>query len=743
MPTRRDFLRLATTAAGAAMIPASIRKALAIPANRATGTIKDVGHVVILMQENRSFDHYFGMMRGVRGFSDPRPARLPSGKPVWYQPTASVKTNHYKDRGLHPSAEHVLPFYLNPKLTSEFQAGTDHGWSSGHQAWNHGHHDRWVTQKQDVLTMGYLQREDVAFHYALADAFTICDAYHCSVHANTAPNRIYLWSGTMDAAGKLSKKPNGPGFGERHIVNGYTWTTYPERLEKAGISWKLYQGGTGIPGDPTDNYTDNSLEFFAQYQVDEGADPHGPLVQKGVTDRSLIGFREDCVSGKLAQVSWVVAPYKYSEHPEASPRDGAFYVNAVLEALTANPEVWSKTVFLINYDENDGLFDHIVPPMPPAVMGQVQRQNAQGLVSDDLLEAMEDEFINMDNFPHERRPLVPGTDPGDLQPIGLGPRVPMLIVSPWSTGGYVCSQVFDHTSVLQFLEARFDIPEPNINKWRRAICGDLTSAFDFAGTAKAAFASISVPAVLASAKQPYSVPEVQSMPKQEPGTRPARALPYSLTARSRIDAAEGKVWIEFRNEGKAGVAVYAWNNLIPFQAPRRYSISAEQSLSDYWLVSDTGSDMHPKQPRTDPDYDISFHGPNGFFSHFRGVVVAPASRDPEDNAGVKAQPNPELILRYDHQNGDIHLTVANLGAAPCTLIVTNAYAPSEAPHSYPLKPGGFKEDHWSLAASNNWFDISITTAESPTFLRRFAGHVETGRPSTSDPAVFSEDASLA
>ncbi len=236
MTTRRDFLRYAATAAGAAMLPPSIARALAIPANRATGTIKDVEHVVILMQENRSFDHYYGGLRGVRGFNDPRPARLSNGKPVWYQPTASVRTHHFQDRGLHPRAEHVLPFYLNPRQTTEFQASTDHGWSSGHQSANHGHWDQWVTQKQDVLTMGYLQREDLAFHYALADAFTLCDAYHCSVHANTVVNRFYLWTGTMDPRNILGKKPNGPGFEERAKNNGYTWTTYPERLEASGVS---------------------------------------------------------------------------------------------------------------------------------------------------------------------------------------------------------------------------------------------------------------------------------------------------------------------------------------------------------------------------------------------------------------------------------------------------------------------------------------------------------------------------
>jgi phospholipase C len=724
MRSRRDFLRLAATAASAAAIPASIRKALAIPANHATGTIKDVGHVVILMQENRSFDHYFGALRGVRGFDDPRPARLPCGKPVWYQPNATVKTHQFQGRGLHPEAEHVLPFYLNPRQTTEFQAGTDHGWSSGHQAWNHGHYDQWVTHKQDVLTMGYLKREDVAFHYALADAFTICDAYHCSVHANTAPNRIYLWSGTMDARNALGKKRNGPGFGERALKNGYTWTTYPERLEANGVSWKLYQGGTGEPGSPTDNYTDNSLEFFAQYQVEEGASPHSPLVAKGVTDHTLAEFRDDVVNNRLPQVSWIVAPYKFSEHPEASPRDGAFYVNRVLEALTANPEVWSKTVFILNYDENDGLFDHIIPPMPPFT----QQTNAQGLVSSDLLQALGDEFIDMDQYPQERRPLVPGADPGGKQPIGLGPRVPLLVVSPWSSGGWVCSQVFDHTSVLRFLEARFEIPEPNINQWRRSICGDLTSAFDFTGASNSGLQSFTVPGVVASMHRPYRVPATQSMPRQEPGTRPARPLPYALYTHSRMDVNAGKLWIDFENAGNAGAAFYARNGILPYERPRRYSVSAGQSVSDCWLLSGARSEETPKDEiRTDPDYDISLDGPNGFFSHFRGAVAA------SDQSVL------EVNVRYDQVTGGIHLVLKNSGQAPSSVRVTNAYGKYESGHQLHIQPGAQLEDYWPLESSSGWFDLSISVAGDPIFLRRFAGHVETGRPSISDPGSFTED----
>ena len=707
--TRRDFLRLAATAAGVSMMPVSIRNALAIPAHRVTGTIKDVEYFVILMQENRSFDHYFGSMRGVRGFNDPRPVRLPNGRPVWYQPPAETKTKRYHSRGLNNDATHVLPFYLNPEQTTEFQAGTDHGWSSGHLAWNHGHHNQWVNQKQDVITMGYLQRQDVSFHYALADAFTVCDAYHCSIHANTAPNRIYLWSGTIDARNAYGKRPNGPGMDERHHTNGYTWTTYPERLEQHGISWKLYQGGSGEPGTPTDNYTDNSLEFFAQYQVQEGASPTGPLVTKGVTNRTLRGFRDDVMNNRLAQVNWIVAPYKYSEHPEASPTDGAYYINLVLDALTANPDIWSKTVFILNYDENDGLFDHVLPPMPP----RTQAPNTGGMVSADLVDSLGDEFLDLDKYPEFKGPLIPGADPGGIQPIGLGPRLPMIIASPWTRGGWVCSEVFDHTSVLQFLEARFDIPEPNISQWRRSICGNLTSAFDFGASPSNEPVRFTAPRPLDSAHKPWHVPAVQSMPKQEPGTRPARPLPYEVYTHSRVESGESRVWIDFINAGHAGMAFYAFNGNDPHTPPRRYTISAGDKLSDYWLLAEG-------------KYSLSLWGPNGYHSQFRGTA---------HEAGAA---HPEVEISYDKQTGDVRARLTNTGAQPCSLKVTNAYAPDEPSRSYALAPGATQEDRWQLAASSQWFDLSVTSPEAPDYLRRYAGHVETGKPSTSDPAIFQE-----
>ena len=166
---RRDFLKLLSTAAASAAFPASIARALAIPANNRTGTIRDVEHVVFMMQENRSFDHYFGTLRGVRGFRDPRAVKLPSGKSVWYQPDPTNPDGY------------VLPFRPpSSNLGLAFLEDTPHDWDSTHAAWNGGVYDQWVPQK-GTTSMAHLTRQDIPFHYALADAFTVCDAYivHC------------------------------------------------------------------------------------------------------------------------------------------------------------------------------------------------------------------------------------------------------------------------------------------------------------------------------------------------------------------------------------------------------------------------------------------------------------------------------------------------------------------------------------------------------------------------------------
>jgi len=244
------------------MLPPAIRRALALPANNATGTIQDIEHIVILMQENRSFDHYFGTLRGVRGFGDPRPIVLPGGQPVWQQPNGTG---------------YVLPFRPHAgDLGLQYMQGTPHNWPDAHGAWNGGNCDAWIPNK-GTTTMAYFTREDIPFHYALADAFTVCDAYHCSLMGATDPNRYHMWTGWVGNDGT----GGGPVVDNSEL--GYGWSTYPERLEQAGVSWKIYQdigdgldadGFWGWTSDPfIGNYGDNSLLYFNQYRNAQPGDP--------------------------------------------------------------------------------------------------------------------------------------------------------------------------------------------------------------------------------------------------------------------------------------------------------------------------------------------------------------------------------------------------------------------------------------------------------------------------------------
>ena len=273
--------------------------------------------------------------------------------------------------------------------------------------------------------MSYYKREDIPFQFALAEAFTICDAYHCSVMGPTHPNRMYLMTGMID--------PESTGGGPiiRNIApeGGYTWTTFPERLEKAGITWKVYQ--------QENNYGCNMLEKFRAFQQ---AAAGSPLHSRGMLRDPEGQFEYDASHDKLPAVSWIVPTSHQSEHPDYMPADGAAFVASKIDAIAANPDVWAKTVFILNYDENDGIFDHVAPPVAP---------------------------------PGTPREFVEGL------PIGAGFRVPCIIVSPWTAGGWVCSDPFDHTSVLQFLEKFTGVREPNITDWRRSTFQDLTSVFRF------------------------------------------------------------------------------------------------------------------------------------------------------------------------------------------------------------------------------------------------------------------------
>ena len=421
--TRRRLLKTAGAAATAALaaefLPPNVRRALAVGPSKG-GSLSDIKYVVILMQENRSFDHYFGTLPGVRGFGDPTAITLSTGKSVFYQPDPQNPDGY------------LLPFHLETKTTSaQAQPSTSHAYSVQHSAWDGGKMDNWLPAHYAAdgangpYTMGYFERDDIPFQFALAENFTICDNYHCSVLGPTWPNRLYHMSAFIDPLGAQG----GP-ITSNIDPTPYEWKSYPEALTSAGVPWQVYQ--------EVDNYECNLLEMFKSFQA---APVSSTLYQSGLRTFSPGQFEYDAMNDRLPTVSWLIPTSYQSEHPDYTPAAGADFVASKIDAIAANPDVWAKTVFILNYDENDGIFDHVPPPTAPA---GTALEYVSGL------------------------------------PIGAGFRVPCIIISPWTQGGWIASETFDHTSVLRFLERLSGVTIPNLTPWRRSTFGDLTSAFGLA-----------------------------------------------------------------------------------------------------------------------------------------------------------------------------------------------------------------------------------------------------------------------
>ena len=434
----------------------------AAAASPGTASLSDVQHVVILMQENRSFDHYFGTLSGVRGFSDPHALRGVFGQ-SGYQP------------GRGPSlAGYLEPFrlYSDPPLR-DGQTTNDisHTWPTQHQSWNDGAMDKFVATHVNVdgaahgpVTMGYYTRADLPFYYALADAFTVCDAYFSSVLGPTDSNRLMGISATIDPAGTAGG-PVVETFGNRIAEYGKLhWETMPERLQAAGVSWKVYN-------DRLSELALSPLPYFKPFN-----DPFSvtgvELVGRGLTP-DLDDFGQDIKQNKLPSVSWIMPPLAECEHPAAPPGYGEYFIQSILSALVSNPAVWAQTVLFVTHDENGGFFDH-VPPLtaPPGTEGEWLTGS------------------------------LPAAAGGITGPVGLGFRVPALVISPFSRGGYVCSELFDHTSLLRFIETRFGVEVPNLSAWRRSVTGDLTAALALSRPADP-----SVPALPATSLGPTSLAE--------------------------------------------------------------------------------------------------------------------------------------------------------------------------------------------------------------------------------------------
>ncbi|AUW59254.1 phospholipase C, phosphocholine-specific [Sphingobium sp. SCG-1] len=694
---RRDFLKAASVAGGLAALPGSIGRALAIAPKRVSGTIADVKHIVILMQENRSFDHYFGTMKGVRGFGDRHPIPLPDSRPVWWQSNGS---------------RHLPPFHLDTERTNALKVpGTPHSFSDAQAAWNQGKFGLWPKFKTDY-SMGYYKREDIPFQFALAEAFTICDAYHCSVTSGTDPNRIVFWSGSsfdpkMAAQGincrDTHSEPNNlrcwikgalPEPGYTYAGNALEWATIPEVLEDAGIDWRIYQ-------DPNDNWT-GAMHGGLAFKGFREAAPDTGLYKRGMSEFSLEQFAKDVKDGTLPAVSWILPPKERSEHPSAStPIEGAAFTAEVLDALTSNPEVWSQTVFFQTFDENDGLFDHLPPPAPPShnpdgSMAGKATLDLAGQYFDDH----EDKYTSRDD-----------TATGTVRPWGLGPRVPMYVVSPWSRGGWVNSEVFDHTSVGQFIEKRFGVTIPGISTWNRAVCGDLTSCFDFSQNAATAFPALpdvsAASAILAEhLTRPKALPpRAPQNLYQEAGVRRSRALPYVL----HVDAvaAQDGLSLTFINEGQAGAVFQVYDKNALDQIPRRYTIESGKALTDMWSGKSEGN------------FDLIVLGPNGYVRAFKGNLAQAAKA-------------PVLTARYDGAGKAIRLRFAQSSSSSATVTLGNDAYGVHRNRTVAVNGGGSTHESWPVAKTENWYDLIVST---PGMDIRLAGRMEIGRDGVSDPLM--------
>jgi len=762
---RRRFLKMTAGSAGglAALSawPGLIEKALAIEPHNPTGhpSLADVEHVIVFMQENRSFDHYFGMLPGVRGYGDPRPVPMPNGNYVWYQPEGlnpgsrgfsahvpyaswTKPAGWYDTDRAAQSTHYVLPFRLNQPGNVQYQYMTDldHSWKAAQDTWRNW--DTWVPLKSRQ-SMGCLNAEDLPFYYQLANAFTVCDAYHCSIFAATDPNRFCLWSGTVpppmnfpdnygscgyvadiqcDINSDITPAMYGqtPQARSAAVAAGIAdWKTYAETLTDNRITWKIYQ--------EYDNYGDNYLQYFKNFRIDNSGTPISrssdpyfqSLYQRGrvfaahgdkTGDALIAEFARDVAAGMepdnfelgtvhagLPRVSWIVAPAQFCEHPSSSPGDGESFTARLLSVLVNDhPEVFRKTVFMLMYDENDGYFDHVPPPIP-------------------AIDPHYGEMTLDDAGAAENNASIP---------VGLGPRVPMLIISPWTTGGKVCSQLADHTSVLQFLEqwsiakalgtespARGSTRCEAISNWRRAVCGDLTAAFDFRPSPAR---PLDTSTTFKNGTAQAAVPAPQAFPLQAAKMRPACRLGYVFSVAAQVDME--RFALDLSNTGDSGVALIAYRDpMSNAQEPFHYTVEAGESLLAAPPASIGG----------DGKYDWSVFGPNGFLREFRGDV----------NAMAKSGQAPEVSTSQHALRGNLLIKLDNrAGLSDCVFQLTdNAYYENE-PLQIRVEAGRERSIEWQGSAG--WYDASIRVAGDAAYFRRVAGCVQHRlRQPMTDPAI--------
>jgi phospholipase C len=280
-----------------------------LPRQAPKGDDIPIDHVLVLMQENRSFDHYFGRLpaaghRRVRGL--PRRA-------------ANRATDGARVRAFHEERYCI--------------EDVAHSWNASHEQWNRGRNDGFVlTNEPDgARAMGYYDETDLPFYYALATTFAIADRFFCSLLGPTFPNRYYLLTGTSD--GRI-----------RNDLVVYTRPSIFGQLDAAGVSWKVYA-------------SDLAFAFIL-------ADVNPGRLERV---RPIDEYFADAAAGTLPQVAYLDPRFvgdvltRSDEHPPANMQVGQRFVADVVTALIASPQ-WPSSALFVTYDEHGGYYDHVRPP---------------------------------------------------------------------------------------------------------------------------------------------------------------------------------------------------------------------------------------------------------------------------------------------------------------------------------------------------------------------------------------------
>jgi len=449
-------------------------------------------------------------------------------------------------------------------------------------------------------------------------------------------------------------------------------------------------------------------------------------------------------------VSSLSSPENFSDHPGAA-WFGAWYGSEVLDILTQNPEVWKKTIFILTYDENDGYFDHVPPFVAPHSHKTGTGKVSGGIDTRAEFVTLEQEYERMD-FPekYDRE-----------SSIGLGYRVPMVIASPWSKGGWVNSEVFDHTSTLQFLEHFLskktgrEIREPNISDWRRTVCGDLTSVFrpyngeeipmpeflarnEFVESIhKAQFKKLPDDFQLLTAgeiaqinKAPHLSPY---MPKQEKGIKPSCALTYQLYADGKLSEDKKSFVLKFtagdevfgKSAAGAPLSVYAPGKYLQ-EKDKQQVMDNVRTWAYAAVAGDTLTDSWPLDEFENGDYHLRAYGPNGFFREFKGNDA-----DPDINIVCEYQRN---LFDSKKLTGNINLELQNSETRAHDIEITDhAYKTNNQKKL--ITASGKSTVLLNLANSYGWYDFSVKVIGDENFERRYAGRVETGKSTFSDPLM--------